>query len=197
VTRAATAATLALALAAVALAPGLAPTAPGSRAAAADCAWQRQTKRIVHHVRRHGRPRRLVRVTHPWACVPLPAPPGAVATTPAPAPPPTPPPAEAPPPAAEVGRLSVKAEEFSFTLSRPDVAAGETIVELNNQGGDPHNLNLQREGGEEPPLAISEAGPAEHRSGRFTLAPGTYRLWCSLPEHDEKGMHATLVVDPG
>ena len=76
--------------------------------------------------------------------------------------------------------------------------AGEVIVELNNTyGGDSHNLNLQLEGSAEAPLAISEAGPAEHRSGRFALTPGAYRLWCSLPEHEEKGMHTTLVVEAG
>jgi plastocyanin len=77
------------------------------------------------------------------------------------------------------------------------VAAGEVIVELNNQGEDSHNLKLQREGGGEPPFAVYEAAPGEHTSARFTLLPGTYRLYCSLLEHEGKGMHATLVVGSG
>jgi uncharacterized cupredoxin-like copper-binding protein len=28
-----------------------------------------------------------------------------------------------------------------------------------------------------------------------TLRPGTYTLFCSLPEHEHKGMHATLTVE--
>ena len=59
-----------------------------------------------------------------------------------------------------MARLSVKAAEYSYTLSRPAVSAGEVIVELNNQGEDPHNLNLQREGSEDPPLAGSPGGVA-------------------------------------
>jgi plastocyanin len=202
--RAALAAIVALALAAVALAPEAAPNASGSRAAASDCAWQRHSKRTVRHVKRHGRLRRQVRVKTWWACEPQapatdPAPLPAAPTVPA-TPTPAPPPPEQPE-GPEIGHLSVKAEDsnpqWNFTLSRPNVKAGEVIVELNNQGGDPHNLNLQRQGVEEAPLAVSEAGPLEHRVGRFTLAAGTYRLWCSLPEHDEKGMNATLVVEGG
>jgi plastocyanin len=198
VSRAALAAAAALALAALALAPEVVPTASGSRAAAADCAWQLHSKRLVRHVKRHGRARRQVRVVHRWICVPQPEAPAAAPAAPA-APQPVPPSEPTPQPEAPaVGRLSVKADDeavpWGFTLSRPQVAAGEVIVELNNQGGDPHNLNLKREGSEEATLEISEAGPLEHRAGRFTLVPGTYRLWCSLPEHEEKGMHTTLVV---
>jgi plastocyanin len=151
----------------------------------------------VKHIKREGRVRALVRTRRWWICNPLAAAPAIEppVSTPAPGPGPT------PEPTPTIARLSVKAEDesepWSFTLSRPNLAAGEVIVELNNQGGDPHNLNLRREDDVGPPLEISEAGPLEHRTGRFTLAAGTYKLWCSLPEHEEKGMHATLVVDAG
>jgi plastocyanin len=189
---------VALALVAtLSLVPESTPIAGSSRATAADCAWQRHSKRIVKQVKREGHVRRLVRVKHWWTCNPLAAAP--VIEPPAPAPAPNPGPT--PEPVPTIARLSVKAEDesepWSFTLSRSNVAAGEVIVELNNQGGDPHNLNLRREGDVSPPLEISEAGPLEHRTGRFTLAAGTYQLWCSLPEHEEKGMHTTLVVDAG
>ncbi len=160
-------------------------------ATAADCVWQRHSKRIVKHVKRHGKPRRIVRLRRWWTCDPP-------ATEPALAPPsaPAPPAAPDPEPEPESGpaRLGVKALEFSYTLSRPSLPAGEVIVELNNQGEDPHNLNLRLEGSEEPPLEIPEAGPLEHRSAKFDLPAGTYRLWCSLPQHDEWGMNATLSV---
>jgi plastocyanin len=173
--------------------PESTPITGSSRAA--DCAWQRHSKRIVKHVKREGRTRRLVRVKRWWTCNPL-APGPAIAPPP---PAPAPSPGLGPAPVPTIARLSVKAEDestpWSFTLSRPSVVAGEVIVELNNQGGDPHNLNLRREGDAGPPLEISEAGPLERRTGRFTLAAGTYQLWCSLPEHEEKGMQTTLVVD--
>ncbi|HSS34542.1 MAG TPA: hypothetical protein VLL27_14810 [Solirubrobacterales bacterium] len=67
---------------------------------------------------------------------------------------------------------------------------------LNNQGEDPHNLNLQRQGsGSEPVYELPNALPGKQESASFDLPPGTYRLWCSLLEHDAEGMHATLVVE--
>ncbi len=166
--------------------------AAGADPSITDCTWQRHSKRVVKRVKRHGKPRRVVRVKRWWTCNPL-APASILA------PPTDPEPAPAPEPEPETGpaRLSVKALEFSFTLSRPSLPAGEAIVELNNQGEDPHNLNLQLEGGGEPPLEISEAGPLEHRTAKFDLAAGSYRLWCSLPQHDEWGMNATLLVSGG
>lgn len=165
--------------------------ATNSRAAAVDCAWKRHSKRVVRQVRRDGKPRRLVRIKRWWTCNPLAVTP-AIATPLAPAPAPNPAPESEPGPAP--ARLSVKASEFSYTLSRPSLVAGAAIVELNNQGEDPHNLNLELEDNEAAPLEVSEAGPLEHRTAHFDLAAGTYRLWCSLPEHEEKGMKATLVV---
>lgn len=187
-------AVVALALAAtLGLAPSSGPLGGDSRAAAADCAWQQHSKRVVKRVKRDGRVRRVVRVKRWRACGPLPAAPALAAppavTAPAPQPVAEPEPA--------IGRLSVKAAEYSFTLSRPTLAVGEAIVELNNQGEDPHNLNLRREDSEDETLAVAEAGSLERRVARFTLAAGTYRLWCDLPEHDERGMNATLVVGAG
>ena len=191
-----TAAALAL-LATAALAPVSGLPGGAARAGAADCSWQRHSKRVIAHVKRQGRPRRVVRQRHWWTCEPLPTEPaiGPVPiASPAPSPTPAAPAGPEPEPDPGIARLGVKAVEYSYTLSRPSVAPGELIVELNNQGEDAHNLNLQREGGSEPALEVPETGAFEHRTARFTLAPGTYKLWCSLPTHEEEGMASTLVV---
>ncbi len=188
--------TAALALALVAI-PSLVPAGPsgdGSLAAAADCAWQRHSKRVVKQVKRHGKPRRIVRVKRWWTCNPLAVPP---AIAPPPSAPVAPSPPSPPEPEPTLARLSVKATEFSYILSRPSIGAGAALIELNNQGEDPHNLNLELQGGGSAPLEVSEAGPLESRSAHFDLAAGDYRLWCSLPEHEEKGMKATLLVAAG
>jgi hypothetical protein len=183
--------------------PASGPLTGSTRAVAADCAWQRHSKRVVKQVRRDGRSRRLVRTKHWWACVPAPAQAPTAAAPPvtaAPAPPadPTPPTVTEPEPKPSIGRLSVKAKEWSLTLSKSDpIAPGEVIVELNNEGTDSHNLKLQGEEEGDLPLEVSEAGPSEHRTARFTLHPGTYQLWCSLPEHRERGMSVTLQVAGG
>jgi hypothetical protein len=56
---------------------------------------------------------------------------------------------------------------------------------------------LARAGGEGPELEVGEAGPDESRVAHLALAPGSYRLWCSLPQHDEWGMNVALAVNDG
>jgi plastocyanin len=175
-------------IASLAAQPGSVPSAP-ARAAAADCAWQQHSKRMVKKVRRHGKLRRVVRWRRWWTCEPLAAAPAPAAPAPAS---PTPP---APEPEAEANRLSVTAREFYFVLSRPKVKAGSLPVELNNQGADAHNLNLRLEGDNGTPRELPETAPEQRSVASFDLPAGKYRLWCSLPAHDEEGMHATLLVE--
>ena len=179
-----------------AVAMSIGPTAQADQPATEGCTWQRHAKRVVKHVKRHGRVKRVKRVKHWWTCVDRPAwsaPPTTPPAPPAPAPTNTPQ-QEEPEPEGTVSHLGVKAVEWSYTLSRPEVTAGKVTVELNNQGEDSHNLKLQREGSGDPPLVVPEAVPDEHTTANFNLSAGTYRLYCSLFEHDERGMHATLLV---
>jgi plastocyanin len=197
VSRALAAALVAILTTALTLAPGALPSGSADRAAAADCSWQRHTKRIVKQLRREGKLRRVVRRRHWWSCDALPAP-AALGAPPVVAPSPAPPaPPAAPEPESEPNRVSVKALEYSFTLSRPSVSAGAVTVELNNQGEDPHNLQLEAAGGGGAPLEIAETDPRQNRTASFELEAGSYRLWCSLESHDDWGMNATLVVAGG
>ena len=68
-------------------------------------------------------------------------------------------------------------------------------VELANRGEDPHNLNLREEGGEGAPHEIPETDSLQRNVSTFDLPAGNYRLWCSLPEHEERGMSTTLLVE--
>ena len=185
--------------AALSLTPPLGPLTSDSRAVAAGCAWQKHSKRVVKRVKRSGQLRRVVRLKHWWACEPLADPPTSVLPPPSlPIPAPVPTAEPEPPPR----RVSVKADDaepeaFSFTLSRLFVVSGEVTVELNNQGQDPHNLNLRLEGSAEPPLEVGEAEPGESRVARLDLPSGNYRLWCDLPQHEEWGMKVNLEVRTG
>jgi plastocyanin len=179
---------------ALAMATGsLALAAPG--ASAEGCTWQRHSKPVVKQVKRYGQLRRVKRVKHWWTCEAQPVALAPAALPAAPAAAPVTPPAEEPVP--QVSHLGVKAVEYSYTLSRPEVSAGETIVELNNQGEDPHNLVLEHEGSADPALEIPATPTISQASANFTLSPGTYRLYCSLYKHEAKGMEATLVVSGG
>ena len=160
-------------------------------AAAAECTWKRQVKRVVKRLRRDGKVRRVLRRKVRWICVPQ----AAAPVVSAPLQPPTapiPPPEE---PEPEANRLSVKADEYYYVLSRPSVRAGEVTIELNNRGEDPHNLNIREEDGEGGPHEIPETDSLQRNVASFELPAGQYRLWCSLPEHEERGMYTTLVVE--
>ena len=163
-------------------------------ASAEGCTWQRHSKPIVKKVKRHGQLRRIRHLKHWWSCDALPAPFAPPAALPVP-PTPQAPPAEEP--QTQANRLGVKAVEYSYTLSRPEVSAGEVTVELNNQGEDPHNLVLEHEGSADLTQEIPATPSVSQESANFTLSPGTYRLYCSLYKHEAKGMEATLVVAPG
>jgi plastocyanin len=91
-------------------------------------------------------------------------------------------------------RVQVIAKEYSFTLSRPEVPAGEVIVELVNRGEDTHNLHLLEPTAGTEPGALPNTEPGGVRDLKLKLHAGTYTLFCSLPGHEAKGMKATLVV---
>jgi plastocyanin len=184
-----------LALAAVASLPAGTSQLSAEQAAAAECHWKRHAKRVVKHVRRHGRLRKVVRWKPRWICMPQVVAPASALPAPTPVAPPPPPPAPELAPEPEANRLAVKSVEFYFVLSRPSVKAGELTVELNNRGEDPHNLNLRQEGEEGAPLEIPETPSLQRNVATFDLPAGQYRLWCSLPEHEERGMYTSLVVE--
>lgn len=153
---------LALASASPALAGG-SPTGTGS--VSAGCVWKWKKKKVIKKIKRNGKIKRIVRIKKYRACMPV--------KPPAPA------------------RIGVNAFEFYFILSTRTIGSGDTIAELNNRGEDPHDLHVSRlDGGDE--VAVPETAPSTHERVRFITEPGTYRLWCSLPFHAERGMDATF-----
>jgi uncharacterized cupredoxin-like copper-binding protein len=98
-------------------------------------------------------------------------------------------PQSAPPPA----RVQVVAQEFSYSLSRRKVMAGEVIVELVNRGQDAHDLNIQRVGGKHI-IHFPHVQPGQYVDRELKLRPGKYRLWCNIADHMKRGMHTTLRV---
>jgi plastocyanin len=101
--------------------------------------------------------------------------------------------AEQPPPPS-IPHVQVSAVEYSFSLSRTTVPAGEVVLEFVNDGQDEHNLHLE---GGEGPLSESIANtPSKGVSDlHLQMQPGSYTLFCSLPTHEARGMKATLTVE--
>lgn len=101
-----------------------------------------------------------------------------------------------PPAPPAVRFVSVKALEYSLTLSRPLVNPGSVTVELRNNGEDPHDLVVSPDDGSHTPLATwADTAPGTYARQTVTLAPGRYQLWCSLLDHESRGMTVDLVVE--
>ena len=92
----------------------------------------------------------------------------------------------------------VSADEHSLMLSRQSIAAGPALIQFLNRGEDPHDLRMRRIVRKGVSARRTFAVP-ETRSGDLAelearLPSGRYRLWCSLPGHEQLGMRATLRV---
>jgi hypothetical protein len=94
-------------------------------------------------------------------------------------------------------RVQVVAREFALSLSRTRIRSGPALVELVNFGEDDHDLRLRRLGrGWTRAWRTPKVLPGERYLLETSLRPGRYRLWCSLADHRERGMEATLTVLP-
>ena len=90
-------------------------------------------------------------------------------------------------------RVQVAAEEFHLGLSRAKIVSGPVIIQLANFGEDPHDLRFRRAGGTRI-YAIKETLPGDDRDLQVKLLPGRFTLWCSIADHRQRGMQATLLV---
>jgi len=90
--------------------------------------------------------------------------------------------------------LGVTEDEYHTYLSRSALCPGSLTVQLRNTGEDPHNLTILNLGTGDTVATWDDAGPGDVVSKHVTLPAGTYRLFCTLPQHDEKGMHAVVTV---
>jgi hypothetical protein len=95
-------------------------------------------------------------------------------------------------------RLLVSADEHSLMLSRQSITAGPAVIQFHNRGEDPHDLRMRRIPRKGVSARRTFAVP-ETRSGDLAelearLPSGRYRLWCSLPGHEQAGMRAKLRV---
>ena len=90
-------------------------------------------------------------------------------------------------------RIQVVAKEFSYTLSRGTVGPGPAIVQLVNFGEDAHDLRMERVGGTRV-YGTPTVQPGAYYNLSLKLLPGKYLLWCSIANHRQLGMQATLIV---
>lgn len=119
--------------------------------------------------------------------------PGATATpTPSATPEATPTPA---PPGTYPSRTNVDLTDIREWSVRPSyriLAAGRIDFNVNNRGEDDHNLTVRNAADRD--LGKIDLVPGDTGTLTLELGLGTYTLYCSLPQHEEAGMKATISV---
>ena len=90
--------------------------------------------------------------------------------------------------------LRVVGREYSFDPSRVTVTGGEVELEvaLDNRGVLAHNLKVFR--GEQALGGTPTFPGGMVRSGSVRLEPGSYRMVCTVGDHERLGMVGTLEV---
>jgi plastocyanin len=180
-----------------------------ARAASTKCVWIKHTKRVVRHVKRDGKVRRVVKIRHYKSCRKVAPPEEAPApTSPTTASPGTTSPTQPTPPAStpepEANAVSVTANDhtdpYGYAPSRKTVKSGELTVQLINMGEDEHNMDMEKVGPGNAPegpivVAVSAASKGASTPTTVDVEPGTYRMWCTLPGHAAKGMETTITVE--
>jgi uncharacterized cupredoxin-like copper-binding protein len=91
-----------------------------------------------------------------------------------------------------IDTIEVQETEFSLdpseiTLDQP----GTYVFRAVNSGRDEHALEIEGEGIEEE---TEEIPPGESTELEVNLDPGTYKLYCPVGNHEERGMTGTIIV---
>ena len=81
--------------------------------------------------------------------------------------------------------------EWTVRPSYRTLAAGPIDFNVNNRGEDDHNLTVRDATRD---LGHIDLVPGDVGTLTVTLGLGTYTLYCSLPNHEEAGMKATISV---
>jgi plastocyanin len=96
--------------------------------------------------------------------------------------------------------IGLKLDEYRILPPAVSAPAGELRLIIRNRGKLTHNVQVETI----PPLgsttqpAVIARTSTVHAGGRdevtFTVRPGTYRLRCTIGNHDDLGQTGTLVV---
>lgn len=89
---------------------------------------------------------------------------------------------------ADATRVSVRASDFTYRLSRVRLPVGTVRFEVRNLGAQAHDFVVNRKR-----TRLLRRGGRQTVSVRFTK-PGRYRFYCSVPGHARLGMQGTVTV---
>jgi uncharacterized cupredoxin-like copper-binding protein len=94
--------------------------------------------------------------------------------------------------------VTVTLDDYAIMPQDISVREGRIRFVASNAGRLTHNLRIEDpEDGTEPLGGTDTAQPGDTVRTTVDLKPGTYRLRCSLANHDDLGMYGTLTVRAG
>lgn len=80
-----------------------------------------------------------------------------------------------------------------YVIEMPDtVPSGTLVFEANNRGTQDHSLEVEGQGVHQ--ALPDPADPGNTMELTVDLQPGTYRMYCPVGDHAERGMEKTIIV---
>ena len=91
------------------------------------------------------------------------------------------------------GKVEIAFKEYQLTPNKIRVGPGKVTFALRNEGRYSHDFRINVEG---PGIDITtqKFGPGRTIRLEVALQEGEYKISCPLSNHDERGMHGTLIV---
>ena len=89
-------------------------------------------------------------------------------------------------------RMLVFASEFRLNASRARIPAGRLVLQLRNIGEDDHDLVIRSRRDGRRVVASPEVHPGRGAEVRVRLRSGRYLLFCSVADHEARGMRVEL-----
>ena len=90
-------------------------------------------------------------------------------------------------------KVEIAFKEYQLTPNKIRVGPGKVTFVLRNEGRYSHDFRINLEG---PGIDITtpKFGPGRTIRLEVALQEGEYKISCPLSNHDERGMHGTLIV---
>ena len=95
-------------------------------------------------------------------------------------------------PVREPARFTLTLGDFLIKPQNVVVPAGRLRLTVVNRGSIGHNLRIER--GHHTVFSLLTLKPGVHATRSLRLRPGTYRMLCSVPQHQILGQYGTLVA---
>jgi plastocyanin len=99
------------------------------------------------------------------------------------------------------GVLRLTVDEYRIVPARVSVPPGNLKILIRDVGRLTHNVRVEDHSQRDPggaPLQLGgtdTAHPGQRASGTLVLAPGKYRMVCTIANHELLGQYGTLIVE--